>query len=438
MAFYAERFRREDEEDIWEELKRMLMNPIPKEEMTLKQQQEQAKIDATLEKMFPSEVKKIKMQEPYLKYEDLLADSSEYQSKKISLTNPQNDIASKFNIPEELKEVQPVEEFKETVDQIKTKAGEVLNKDNLKKTAGAGLQVASLFPSVKTVGTIGKVAGALGKKLAPKLGRKVAQEISEGVVNGATSGALEGLGRGVLTDEDLVKTTLQDAAIGGALGGVGGTVGGQINHVIRKKNLDDLVDKRKDWGIAFTKQSGKPKEAIDKLLEQKQGFVPKATKKKGIGDIDFVWGDSKGGMQHIIERRNSEGINGENFVREIPDGIKNGDKFNKNTHKDRDYIKDNEKEIVVKKEYNRKPRNWIVSSYKLKGAPSQDLSVGRALEQTYANGQQIPPLDLTKMPKDIIPPSQSNLNPANQQAKQSLTYDEWLEELKRKRKKRGW
>ena len=45
MAFYGERFRRKDEEDIWEELKRMLMNPIPKEEMTLKQQQEQAKID---------------------------------------------------------------------------------------------------------------------------------------------------------------------------------------------------------------------------------------------------------------------------------------------------------------------------------------------------------------------------------------------------------
>ena len=66
------------------------------------------------------------------------------------------------------------------------------------------------------------------------------------------------------------------------------------------------------------------------------------------------------------------------------------------------------------------------------------MSVGRALEQTYANGQQIPPLDLTKMPKDIIPPSQSNLNPTNQQAKQLLTYDEWLEELKRKRKKRGW
>lgn len=49
-----------------------------------------------------------------------------------------------------------------------------------------------------------------------------------------------------------------------------------MSHDIRKKNLDELVDKRKDWGIAFAKQTGKPKEAIDKLLEQKQGFVPKA------------------------------------------------------------------------------------------------------------------------------------------------------------------
>ena len=31
MAFYGERFRREDEEDIWEELKRMLMKNLQKE-----------------------------------------------------------------------------------------------------------------------------------------------------------------------------------------------------------------------------------------------------------------------------------------------------------------------------------------------------------------------------------------------------------------------
>ena len=65
-----------------------------------------------------------------------------------------------------------------------------------------------------------------------------------------------------------METAVQDSGAGLVLGAAGGAVGGEIAHIKRKKNLDELIDKRKDWGIAFTKQSGKPKEAIDKLLEQ--------------------------------------------------------------------------------------------------------------------------------------------------------------------------
>ena len=46
MVFWSDRFRREDEEDIWEELKQMLMNPPSEQEIALKKQQEQAQIDA--------------------------------------------------------------------------------------------------------------------------------------------------------------------------------------------------------------------------------------------------------------------------------------------------------------------------------------------------------------------------------------------------------
>lgn len=248
MAFYGERFRRDDEEDIWEELKRMLINPIPEEEMTLKHQQEQAKIDTVLEKMFPSEVKQIRAQEPYLRYEDLLDDTSKNESRKVSLTNPQKDIASKFDIPEKIKEVRPVEEIKDAVEQIKTKAGEVFTEDNLKKAAGVGLQAASILPQTRNAGAIAKGASVLGKKLAPKLGRKLAQEISEGVANGATSGALEGLGRGILTDENPIKTTLQDTAIGATIGAAGGAVGGNVQKAVNKrelKNMDNLLKTKK-------------------------------------------------------------------------------------------------------------------------------------------------------------------------------------------------
>lgn len=249
------------------------------------------------------------------------------------------------------------------------------------------------------------------------------------------SGALEGLGRGLVEDENLLKTTLQDAGIGAILGTTGGAVGGKIAHNKRKANLDELLDKRKDWGIAFTKQSGKPTEAINKLLEQKQGFVPKAAKKSGIGDIDFVWGDSSKGLQHIIERRNSEGVEGQQFVKDLPEFLKKSKVYNKKEHVDRKYIGDAQKEASIKTDYNKKPRNWLVSSYNLKKiAPLQDLPGGRALEQTYASGQQISPLDLTKVLPNIIPPSQANLNPSEQSVQAPITFVEWLEELKRKRR----
>ena len=122
-----------------------------------------------------------------------------------------------------------------------------------------------------------------------------------------------------------MKTAAKDAAAGLVLGSAGGAVGGEIAHIKRKKNLDELLDKRKVWGIAFTKQSGKPKEAIDKLLEQKQGFVPKAVNKKGIGDIDFVWGEQdyntgKGyGLEHIIDgRQRKNKIDGAEYVKTLP------------------------------------------------------------------------------------------------------------------------
>ena len=70
MSFWLDRFRKEDEEDIWEELKQMLLNSPSEQEIALKKQEEQAKIDAVVERMFP-DIKKTQG-EPYLRYEDLL------------------------------------------------------------------------------------------------------------------------------------------------------------------------------------------------------------------------------------------------------------------------------------------------------------------------------------------------------------------------------
>ena len=43
-----------------------------------------------------------------------------------------------------------------------------------------------------------------------------------------------------------------------------------------------------------------------------------------------------------------------------------------------------------------------------------------------------------KSVNNIIPSSQNNLNPSQQATQKKMSYNEWLEELKRKRKFRGW
>lgn len=52
MRFWGERFKRDDEEDIWEELKQELLNPPSEIELFNKKKLEETKINEVLEKMF--------------------------------------------------------------------------------------------------------------------------------------------------------------------------------------------------------------------------------------------------------------------------------------------------------------------------------------------------------------------------------------------------
>jgi len=87
----------------------------------------------------------------------------------------------------------------------------------------------------------------------------------------------------------------------------------------------------------------------------------------------------------------------------------------------------------------------LQAAYNLnKETPSQALPGGRALEQTYASGQQISPPDLTKMLGDMVTHSSSKVNDKTpetqsiQPAPPPESREDWLERLKRERRKRGW
>jgi hypothetical protein len=75
-------------------------------------------------------------------------------------------------------------------------------------------------------------------------------------------------------------------------------------------------------GPAFTGFKGK--EAINKLLEERQGYIKEAFYRDDIGNIALIWGDKSVGLEHIIYKRSKQNINLEMFFNELTDLIENG------------------------------------------------------------------------------------------------------------------
>lgn len=69
----------------------------------------------------------------------------------------------------------------------------------------------------------------------------------------------------------------------------------------------------------------KGQDAVDKLMQEKQGHVKGAFTRKDIGDIDLVWGDESMGLAHIIKRRKETGQDLESLLENVSDVIEKGE-----------------------------------------------------------------------------------------------------------------
>ena len=223
-----------------------------------------------------------------------------------------------------------------------------------------------------------------------------------------------GTGRGLIDDKNPVFTAMQDAGLGSVLGAGISAVNGKVllnNHV---KQLNEILDKRKDWGIAFQKASGNPEKAINTLLEHQKGFVPDAFNKRGIGKTDLVWGkdgESGYGMAHLIEKRQKQNIDIDEFLKSLPETIDNGIVTQNDPRRPNNrYIEDIKNKIAIATDWFGKPRNWIITAHKqnksaakrlMDSAPASNLSPekGRnSISRLAAN-------------KPIITNSDKNINP---------------------------
>ena len=259
--------------------------------------------------------------------------------------------------------------MKELTEQIQKRIERDYNLRMAKILGGAGLQLASTF--IPGTAPIKGVAG-LTKAIAPILGKRIAPSVSKGILNGGLAGFIEGVGRGMVQDENSLKTGIQDSATGAISGGALSGGEAKLKLMQQVKDSNAIYKMRPEWGIAYRKLSGKPEEAIHKLKEVRSGFVPSAEKK--YGGIDYVWGkytppknaNKKGGgygLEHIEGRRYEDGDNGQEFLDTIPNIFNKGKKYNKKGHPGRFYVGTDKQEAVVRTDFNGKLRKWLDSAY---------------------------------------------------------------------------
>ncbi|GAA9389815.1 hypothetical protein HpHA273_09590 [Helicobacter pylori] len=114
----------------------------------------------------------------------------------------------------------------------------------------------------------------------------------------------------------------------------------QASEEIKEKarDLQHAITPLKEFGKNYAEFALKPKEALEKLLQEKNGQVAGAAFRDDLGGIDFVWGkDGKSGygLAHIIESREKQytrlGLNAEQIkertdelLKSIPEVIENG------------------------------------------------------------------------------------------------------------------
>ena len=62
----------------------------------------------------------------------------------------------------------------------------------------------------------------------------------------------------------------------------------------------DVIWHENKFGENYSEYTGKPKEALDFLINKKNGQVRNAWERDDIGDIDIVYGKKAFGLKHII------------------------------------------------------------------------------------------------------------------------------------------
>ncbi|WP_390576503.1 putative barnase/colicin E5 family endoribonuclease, partial [Helicobacter pylori] len=159
----------------------------------------------------------------------------------------------------------------------------------------------------------------------------------------------------------------------------------QASEDISKKasDLQHAITPLKEFGTNYPEFALKPKEALEKLLQEKNGQVAGAAFREDLGGIDFVWGTPKTkesvgyGLAHILERREQQALADGlseaeakeyalNIVKSIPEVLEKGSKGT--DHLGRVFVDYGNKRVGLNNTWNNKDleNHWVISSYELR------------------------------------------------------------------------
>ncbi|WRG39459.1 DUF3519 domain-containing protein [Helicobacter pylori] len=182
----------------------------------------------------------------------------------------------------------------------------------------------------------------------------------------------------------------------------------QASEELSKKasDLQHAITPLKEFGKNYPEFALKPKEALEKLLQERNGQVAGAAYREDLGGIDFVWGtpktkDSVGyGLAHIIESREKQykklGLTPEQakertneLIKEIPNIIQKGVK-----EEDRSgyaaIILNNSKVVLSKfKGDNELKNHYMITSFEADDKVLRELETIAPLPNDYRDGGSI-------------------------------------------------
>lgn len=128
------------------------------------------------------------------------------------------------------------------------------------------------------------------------------------------------------------------------------------------------------FGNIYTQFKGKVMEGINFLSRVRGGVLQGVWHRKGIGDIDLVWGDDGGGLCHILKKHinDKDFKNKADFVNRLNDIVNNGNVEFENG--DKVVLKKDGYVVTIRKNIRERGKkiadeNWVLTAYN-KDAPA--------------------------------------------------------------------